>query len=152
MNSAATDENLAVSQGSGPGSGAGEDPAKHAQIIEGARQVFLAEGYEGASMSHIARVAGVSKGTLYVYFTNKEALFAAFINDQCRRQTAAIYEVLTREGDVADILREFGRQFVRFKIGADAHAIERLVIGEESKFPELGRAFYDAGPRPCRNR
>jgi AcrR family transcriptional regulator len=139
-------ENLAVSQGSAA-PGAGEDPVKRAQIIEGARQVFLAEGYEGASMSHIARAAGVSKGTLYVYFTNKEALFAAFITDQCARQTANIYEVLTHDREIVDVLREFGRLFMRFKLGAEAHAIERLVIGEAAKFPELGRAFYDAGPR-----
>ncbi len=127
--------------------GAGEDPAKRAQIIDGARQVFQAEGYEGASMSMIARAAGVSKGTLYVYFTNKEALFAAFIASECRRQTDNIYQVLTRESEVGDTLREFGRLFARFKMGPEAHAIERLVIGEGAKFPELGRAFYDAGPR-----
>lgn len=127
--------------------GAGEDPVKRAQIIGGAREVFLAEGYEGASMSMIARAAGVSKGTLYVYFTNKEALFAAFIANECRRQTDSMYQVLTRDREIGEILREFGRLFARFKIGPDAHAIERLVIGEGAKFPELGRAFYDAGPK-----
>jgi len=45
------------------------------QILDGARRVFLADGFDGASMNDIARVAGVSKGTLYVYFQSKEALF-----------------------------------------------------------------------------
>ena len=124
-----------------------EDPVKRAQILEGARRVFLAEGYEGASMSLIARAAGVSKGTLYVYFTNKEALFAAFIADQCRRQTASVYEVLKDDTPLDETLRAFGQLFVRFKLGVEANAIERLIIGEASKFPELGRAFYDAGPK-----
>lgn len=128
-------------------SGAGEDPAKRLQILDGAERVFLAEGYEGASMSSIARAAGVSKGTLYVYFTNKEALFSEFIEVQCRAQTDTLYDGLRAGGSVEDLLREFGRQFVRFKVGDKAHAIERLIIGEASKFPELGRAFYEAGPK-----
>src|SRR5207302_6291968 len=48
------------------------DSAKRRQIVEGARRVFLAQGFDAASMGEIARSAGVSKGTLYVYFTSKE--------------------------------------------------------------------------------
>lgn len=133
---------------------AGEDPLKRSQILAGAKRIFLDEGYEGASMSSIARAAGVSKGTLYVYFTNKEALFSEFIEAQCRSQTDTIYESLFAPGpaDLHARLSAFGRDFVRFKIGSDAHSIERLVIGEAAKFPELGRAFYEAGPRRSLNR
>ena len=53
------------------------DSAKRRQIIEGAREVFLAQGFDAASMGEIARKAGVSKGTLYVYFDSKERLFEA---------------------------------------------------------------------------
>ena len=49
----------------------GEDSAKRRQILDGARKVFLAQGFDGASMGEIAKAAGVSKGTLYVYFQNK---------------------------------------------------------------------------------
>ena len=49
--------------------------AKRRQIMEGARTVFLAAGFDGASMNDIARVAGVSKGTLYVYFDFEGAAF-----------------------------------------------------------------------------
>ena len=129
------------------GSAAGEDPAKRLQILEGAERVFLVEGYEGASMSMIARAAGVSKGTLYVYFTNKEALFSDFIEVQCRAQTETLYDGLKAQGTAEDLLREFGRQFVRFKVSDRARSIERLVIGEAAKFPELGRTFYEAGPK-----
>ena len=47
-------------------SGAGQDPRKRQQILDGARKLFLAEGFDAASMGDIARSAGVSKGTLYV--------------------------------------------------------------------------------------
>ena len=60
------------------------DTAKRRQIIEGARQVFLTQGFDAASMGEIARQAGVSKGTLYVYFTSKEELFGAIVADQPR--------------------------------------------------------------------
>src|SRR5438094_10423122 len=55
------------------------DSAKRRQIMQGARLVFLAQGFDGASMGEIARQAGVSKGTLYVYFDSKEALFEAIV-------------------------------------------------------------------------
>ena len=53
--------------------------AKRRQIMEGARQVFLSSGFDGASMNDVARAAGVSKGTLYAYFNSKEELFEAII-------------------------------------------------------------------------
>lgn len=127
--------------------GTQEDPAKRAQILDGAKSVFLAEGYEGASMSLIAREAGVSKGTLYVYFANKEALFAAFIEDQCRRTTADVFEALNADRPTREVLQVFGRLFLTFKLSNEPHSIERLVIAESSKFPELGRAFFNAGPK-----
>jgi AcrR family transcriptional regulator len=127
--------------------GTSENPAKKEQILEGARRVFLAEGYEGASMSLIAREAGVSKGTLYVYFENKEALFAAFIQSECRLQSAEAFELLDHAGPVGEVLRAFGRAFLPFLLSAEVHRVRRLVIGESEKFPELGRAFYEAGPR-----
>ena len=67
-----------------PVKGDTDDSAKRRQIIDGARTVFLADGFDGASMNEIARVAGVSKGTLYVYFASKDELFAALIREDKR--------------------------------------------------------------------
>ena len=72
---------------SGPRS-AGDDPAKVRQILDGARKVFLNLGFDGASMGDIARAAGVSKGTLYVYFENKAELFSALIADERKHAQA----------------------------------------------------------------
>ncbi len=124
-----------------------DDSAKKSQILDGARRVFLDAGYEGASMSVIAREAGVSKGTLYVYFENKEALFAAFIESECRLRAGGIFDVLDTNEPAEKILSEFGRLFLAFKLSGEPHAIERLIIAESAKFPELGRAFYNAGPK-----
>ena len=69
------------------------DSAKRRQIIEGARAVFLAQGFDAASMSDIARKAGVSKGTLYVYFKSKEELFEAITEEQCSMQAERVFEL-----------------------------------------------------------
>ena len=59
---------------------------KCAQVLEGARKVFMEHGYEGASVDEIARAAGTSKATLYSYFPDKRQLFAAVMQSQCSRQ------------------------------------------------------------------
>ena len=75
------------------------DSAKRRQIIDGARQVFLAQGFDGASMGEIARTAGVSKGTLYVYFASKEDLFQVVARSHdgrkiLARRSAGRYQLL----------------------------------------------------------
>ena len=72
---------------------ADDDGSKRCQIIEGARQVFMAQGFDAASMGEIARAAGVSKGTLYVYFKDKEELFEAIVGQQCRAQAEQIFNL-----------------------------------------------------------
>ena len=64
------------------------DSSKVRQILDGARDVFLRLGFDGASMGDVARAAGVSKGTLYVYFENKSELFSALIADERRHAHA----------------------------------------------------------------
>ena len=63
-----------------------DDNVKRRQILEGARLVFMELGFDGASMGEIARAAGVSKGTLYVYFADKNALFEAIVEQECLEQ------------------------------------------------------------------
>lgn len=119
---------------------------KRSQILEGARQVFLAAGYEGASMSLIAREAGVSKGTLYVYFPGKEELFAAVVRQACQISAGPAFDMLERESDLFKAMCLAGRGFLNFLLQPETVAMYRVVIAESAKFPELGRAFYAAGP------
>src|SRR5580704_19704308 len=97
-----------------PGSTVDEDSSKRRQIIEGARQVFMAQGFDAASMGEIARVAGVSKGTLYVYFKNKDELFEAIVGQQCRAQAEQIFALDPDNHDVEGVLTRLGLDFVRF--------------------------------------
>ena len=86
--------------------------AKRRQIMEGARTVFLSAGFDGASMNDIARAAGVSKGTLYAYFTSKDQLFEAIIRAEYA-QSAERLCTFRREGDPRSMLTDFGVRLMR---------------------------------------
>lgn len=122
------------------------ESVKYTQILQGARRVFLARGFDAASMSEIARESAVSKGTLYVYFDNKIALFRALI-DERRRMTA---EQLTtfdpQDHDVSEVLYRFAVRLIS-ELTDPAHvALVRMVVGAAEKFPDLGRALFESGP------
>ena len=123
-----------------------QDSAKRRQIMEGARAVFFASGFDGASMNDVARSAGVSKGTLYAYFESKEDLFKEIIKEQ-KALTAERLCGFTRGGDVREMLADFGRRLL-LKLTDPAHiSLGRVVIGATEKFPAVGRALWEAGPQ-----
>jgi AcrR family transcriptional regulator len=124
-----------------------QEPEKRRQILDGATRVFLSTGYEGASMSVIAQAAGVSKGTLYVYFTNKEALFNAVVEDYCRIHAEPVFDSLDAGTPLDVALFDCGRRYVTALTNAACQAIYRLAIAESAKFPELGRMFFETGPQ-----
>lgn len=153
MNEAQTCVREAPGHGSGESGalpGAPEDhreaSAKRQQILDGARRAFLADGFDGASMSAIARAAGVSKGTLYVYFQSKEALFEALIREDRRRQGERLCALGTPGSDLAADLAHLAHDLVAILTGPESLAQVRAVIGVTAKFPRVGLAFYEAGP------
>jgi len=120
--------------------------AKRRQILEGARKVFLARGFDGASMGEIAKVAGVSKGTLYVYFDSKESLFAALTTEEKQGLAEVLFKLDPNDPDVRSVLRTLGLSYLRH-MGKPEHISSiRMVMGAAEKFPHLGQAFYEAGP------
>jgi AcrR family transcriptional regulator len=121
--------------------------AKRRQIMEGAWAVFLAAGFDGASMNDVARVAGVSKGTLYVYFDSKEKLFEALIREERRRQAERLaIPFAPPDGDPQVVLRDFGCRLIEMMVRPEHLAHVRTVIAAAGKFPQLGRSFFEAGP------
>jgi AcrR family transcriptional regulator len=121
-------------------------PEKRAQILSGAAEVFAADGYEGASMARIAAVAGVSKGTLYNYFDSKAALFTAYVGETCNRSLARVFDSAGHDGDPAAVLRDIGTRMLQMMLSDAGLAMYRVVIAEAAKFPDLARAFFEAGP------
>ena len=123
-----------------------EESAKRRQILDGARKVFLAEGFDGASMNEVARTAAVSKGTLYVYFTDKEDLFAALIRQEKQAQAEQLCRFDSDEDDVRSTLHGLGVKLLQLMLRPDSIAHFRTVMAVAAKFPNVGRAFYESGP------
>ncbi|MBB1249846.1 TetR/AcrR family transcriptional regulator [Rhizobium sp. G21] len=132
----------------GPGRrpAAGEDPAKREQILDGAQQVFMQLGYDAASMNDITRAAGVSKGTLYVYFANKEDLFAAMIDRQKSRIMSMLRQVLESGLPLDETLRQFGVGLTEHICSERVIPAMRMVIGVLDRMPDLAKRFYTTGP------
>src|SRR5690348_9071167 len=84
------------------------DSTKRRQIIDGAMAVFLEKGYDAASMGEIARSAGVSKGTLYVYFQDKDALFDAIVTEACKVQAEHVFDIDPNDHAVDAVLTRVG--------------------------------------------
>lgn len=116
-------------------------------ILDVAQACFLAGGYAATSMSTIAASLGGSKGTLYNYFKNKEELFAAMMQRLCGALQDTLFDVGPEVGDAEARLSHMSRAFLGHLMTAEAMGIQRLVISEGGRFPELGRVFYEAGPR-----
>jgi AcrR family transcriptional regulator len=129
------------------GGEANTETAKRRQILDGARQVFLAQGFDGASMGQIARVAGVSKGTLYVYFDSKEKLFEALTIEEKESLAEALFSLDAEDPDVRSVLTQLGLSYLTTMVQPDHISSIRMVIGVAEKFPRLGQMFYDAGRR-----
>jgi AcrR family transcriptional regulator len=123
-----------------------EENAKRRQIVDGARAVFLSRGFDAASMGDIAKAAGVSKGTLYVYFKDKDELFAAIVQGECAMQAEGVFEFDHADHDVEAVLLRHGTAFVR-NIGDPSRLSSlRTVIAVAERMPDLGRKVYETGP------
>jgi AcrR family transcriptional regulator len=131
--------------------GRADGGAKRRQIMDGAREVFLSAGFDGASMNDVARAAGVSKGTLYAYFNSKDELFEAIIRGEFA-QTAERLCTFIREGDAREMLNDFGVRLISRMAEPGTRSLARVVIAAAEKFPSIGRAFYEAGPLYGANR
>jgi AcrR family transcriptional regulator len=126
---------------------AGQDPVKRSQIIEGARRVFIDKGFEAASMNDITREAGVSKGTIYVYFANKEELFEALIEEERGTIFKNMYDMLDRADDLRQTLVKFGKVLSMKITSAKVIQAQRTVIGASDRIPDMGARFYERGPK-----
>jgi AcrR family transcriptional regulator len=125
---------------------------KFDQVLDGAREVFMRDGFEGASVDEIARVAGVSKATLYSYFPDKRLLFSEVARIECNRQAEEAMAEFDLSDPVAVVLHEAADRIVRFFLSDFGQQVYRICVAESYRFPELGRRFYESGPALVRDR
>lgn len=124
---------------------ADEAVARAARLLDVATEVFLEQGYKGASMSEIARRAGASKQTLYARYPSKAELFAALIE----RKASRLFEAIGPLGEgrsLRETLVHLGTEMLNLILSKDARGVHRVVIAECIEFPELAEIFWERGP------
>nr|WP_295105678.1 TetR/AcrR family transcriptional regulator [uncultured Caulobacter sp.] len=121
--------------------------ARREAILDIAAEVFLEEGFDAASMSSIAAKVGGSKSTLYNYFKSKEDIFQAHVERYCNWQGQEMFALLDGEGDdVRAALTRLGRRYVTNVMSDRNMRHFRLIAAASERSPDIGRAFYEAGP------
>ena len=119
-----------------------EDSSKRRQILDGASKVFMDLGFDGASMGVIARAAGVSKGTLYVYFADKNRLFEAIVEEESIEQGKIAFN-FDPGRDVPTTLLEFGQAYMQLLCRPRGGSAIRTVMAIAERMPEVGRRYYE---------
>ncbi|MDE4133456.1 TetR/AcrR family transcriptional regulator [Phaeobacter sp. QD34_3] len=125
---------------------------KFDQVLTGAREVFMADGFEGASVDDIARAAEVSKATLYSYFPDKRLLFLEVIRNECARQADAPMDLSGACCTPRDVLTAAGGHILSVSLSEFGRRMFRICVAEADRFPDLGRQFYESGPMVVRAR
>ena len=117
---------------------------KFEQVLAGARDVFLRDGYEGASVDQIARTAGVSKATLYSYFPDKGILFMEVAKVECQRQASEATAEIDQAAPPRVVLTMAAAHMLEFFMSDFGQQVFRISVAESARFPALGREFYES--------
>lgn len=118
------------------------------RIVEGARQVFLLNGFRGTSIDQIAADAAVSKRSLHHHFGSKEALFRSLVAEEAQRIAAALPSIDRDEPDPCSALRQIGGAVLETLNHPTTVTTLRLIIGALGNFPRLGEEFLRASLGP----
>jgi AcrR family transcriptional regulator len=118
--------------------------ARPEEIISAALEVFADRGFAATKLEDVARKAGVTKGTIYLYFENKEALFKALIR-QTIVPVIAQGEALAKSftGSARDLFEKLVREYWRLVGETSLVGIPKLMMAEANNFPELARFYYE---------
>lgn len=116
--------------------------ARPQELLAAALDLFVERGFASTRLEDVARRAGVSKGTLYLYFTNKEELFKAVVRDSIVPVIGAAEDSIAGyEGHSADLLRSVLNDWWQRLGATKASGISKLVIAEAGNFPDIA-CFY----------
>jgi AcrR family transcriptional regulator len=119
---------------------------KFGQVLDGARKIFLRDGFERAAVDDIAREARVSKATIYAYFPDKQLMFLEVAREECLRQTEAAEAAIDPALPVRAALTIVAERIAAFQMSDFGQRMFRIVVGEGQRFPGLGQQFHETGP------
>jgi TetR/AcrR family transcriptional repressor of mexJK operon len=124
--------------------------ARMIELIETAGRLFLEHGYTKVSLEAIAREAHVAVRTIYVKFGGKAGLLNAVMESR-RHRYFRMCDMETDPRPFKEIVDGFARQFLDLLHTAEVQSLQRVVISEAPRNPELARTFFEAGPRVTRD-
>jgi AcrR family transcriptional regulator len=121
------------------------------EILEAAFVEFSRNGYASTTLDQIAERAGVTKGTIYVYFENKEHLFISMVREITKTTLDTVHEMFeTHEGSTAELLRaQFSFMYQHIVEDKRRREVVRMLIAEAPRFPELADRYHQEILRPC---
>ncbi|WP_292182307.1 TetR/AcrR family transcriptional regulator [Mesorhizobium sp.] len=117
------------------------------EFLEAAGDLFLRNGFDNVSIDDIIARSGGSKTSIYRDFGGKDALFLESILQRCKRTLQPIMRPIPASEDPVATLLNFGVQFLKCVLSEDGILCHRIVMAEARRFPEVGQAFYAAGPQ-----
>lgn len=118
--------------------------ARPGEIVEAALACFNERGFAATKLDDVARRAGVTKGTVYLYFANKEELFKAVVREALLPQIDHLLGgTAAGQDDPAEAIRRVILTFVQEVLPTPAGVIPKLIISEARNFPELARFYHD---------
>lgn len=116
--------------------------ARPEEILDAALQLFTEKGFSSTRMIDVAKSAGISKGTLYLYFDSKEAIFREVVQQRITPQLDEVEAMVERfEGTQADLLRQLINGWWMSVACTSLSAIPKIVVSESGNFPELAEYF-----------
>jgi TetR/AcrR family transcriptional regulator, mexJK operon transcriptional repressor len=128
-----------------------EEPRGKAEaVLAAAERAFLASGFGAVTMDRVAREAGVSKATVYAHYHGKEELFGAVVADLSKRRFHGFSAEALDPCDIEASLLTIAGRFLDLVLSPEAIALNRILIGEVTRFPVLGEVFWAAGPERTR--
>lgn len=121
--------------------------AKAAQVMEAGSKLFTEHGFGAVSMDQVAKMAGVSKATVYAHFQSKEQLFIAIVQAACLSYTESVIPEVRDAPDIRSALMRIGQSIASFLTAPRTLAVYRVIVAEGPRFPELAKRYYETGPR-----
>lgn len=118
--------------------------ARPGEIVEAALELFVEKGFAGAKMDDIAKRAGVTKGTVYLYFPSKEDLFRAVVEEMVGPNIETGERLLAEHtGTAADLVRELIQAWWRLMGSSRVACLSKLMTGESANFPQMAQYYMD---------
>lgn len=135
-----------------PRRGRPRDAAKDEAILTAAGDLFLERGFETVSLDTVAHDAGVSKATIYARYSDKDALFAAVLRQECERVVSPDSFFPASDQPVRDTLIVLASRFLELVTGDKAMQMHRVLVAEATRAPRMAELFYETAVESLKNR